>query len=278
MISLEIVSGCGFLSDMRPGPSEDGRFLNLIAGEYNCSFTDISDFSRVYEVIKNGESFNREELIGELSTGMNLFGIFDHKKLLDEFSNFERLYEWGSSAIEDKWEDNISQIITPDKNKITCFPVGCMGSKHEIYGLYDNDRLIGCRIVVNEEALYQKSISVDGLYKFYIRFNRGEIELYASCDYDDESIADEIRDVVTDYLVGNVEERINQLFNNEEPEIDPDTPLGNLNSDLGHIEKFSIYSVTQDGQEKFIKQIDAVDSKSTLNGIFSIIHSYLYTH
>ena len=261
---LEIKSGKLFLSDMRLGPSEDGQVFEVEPGLYPILSMEDDTGRKVYRVSRNGVQIERSIQDEKISAELCLVGCFDIERVIQEFGSFKSLYEWGDDAVSEKQDGDVFRVLTPDGLPIVCLPAGHDEVDHDIYKLYSNDSLVGFEVYVQEYADESKqTYSIDNLYKFVFEFDKDRIEIYASTDYDNESILDELKDKILDFIQ-NDDVRINQIINNQEPSLDEEMELRGLDSRLALLKVLEVFSVDEEGEECLLRNITDFNGSSAL--------------
>jgi hypothetical protein len=91
-----------FLSDMRPGFSEDGVSITLPAGNYRLTVSPSTGAKfAAFSLVLDGASPDKDAKAGSLSLDMARVGLLDRKAFLRAFAgDAEELFEWSAEVAE----------------------------------------------------------------------------------------------------------------------------------------------------------------------------------
>ena len=92
-----------FVCDMRPGFTEDGVAVQLSPGRYQWSRLDSAGQGIArFQLLRAEAKAETQKVLTELSIDGAMVGGFERGKLLSCFeTDFERLYEWSASQVEE---------------------------------------------------------------------------------------------------------------------------------------------------------------------------------
>jgi len=145
--SFRFPGGKLFLSDMRPGFSEDGADVSLPEGEYRIGVTKDGPL-QTFSLVLAGADPGSEKEVGTIDLDMARVGLFQRKPFLKAFgSDPAELFDWSSDASETS-EAEWGGFLThkPSGLQALYFNIGSDG-QCRLFLLRSGSRTVGLKVV-----------------------------------------------------------------------------------------------------------------------------------
>ncbi len=177
------------LCDVRVGPTEDKLVFDIPSGIYRFHVDEDSNPRRVTLHSGTLEDARPGELIGRLSVDGAAVGAYDSSLLDQHFSSQpEQFYEWGESELEPDEHVRIYRgSIAP--HEFALIPTFVDGT-FDIVELTTGGVRSGVFLQRSESPDRESTVIAD--YRFVLKTDDVELEVWLAETYDDESIADSL--------------------------------------------------------------------------------------